>query len=280
MENNVNTVNVSLSDYNLMKSNYDAAKELLTKSTEHIILLEKQQKENKVITLEKKVWDSNYGYKTVQELKLDIQDPKVSEKILEVISEVDTGQLSNTIEEKENEIKLLRTKLEDTRDVLDTTERSFKNSRRHDEDAHEKRIYELRKGYEDTILDLEIAQEKLQKDLANLKKDKTEQQLEVARQEELTELNAKLTALQDYQNEVRNLSFFGFKKFDKNWRIAKNWLADRPWANKIWSNVYSAVDRIQAFARVISEVGKLPEKKLECAPQNISYCNSICTRNW
>jgi hypothetical protein len=283
MENNntvntLNTVTIPLSDYNSLKNEVENAKQLAIRWQEQTRQAERvQEDKNKIIVIQKQVPDLNYGgMRTVETLKLDIDNPEASTKILDIISKVDTAELSKKIEEKENEVKILKVKYQETLDVLENTERMFKHSARRDEDAKKEEIRKLKKGYEDSILDLEIDKETLVKALADLKKDKTQVQIELARQEEIDDLKSKVLALQSFRDKTNSIKNpWKLRRFLQAVIDSNNWVHANAWASGLYSKTISAVDRIESFTRMLKEVGKVektPDKKKYAEP--VSYTNT------
>jgi hypothetical protein len=268
MENTMNTVNISLSEYNSLNSKLSNTQALLDQTKANLNLLQSQEKTNKVIVLEKREWDNCGGTKVKSSVTLDIKDPEVSKEILKVIEEVETSELSKTIEDQKAKIKNLTNSVEDLRDVLESTERSFRASTRSADESKETQIRKLKKGYEDAILDLEIEKETLVKSLADLKVNKTKEQLEVVRQQEILDLKDKNAALQEYKEKSEYLGFFKFKQFVANARNAQRFLSENGWINKLWKSTSNAMNELDTYVRLLTQVGKLPEKK-----QEINNCN-------
>jgi hypothetical protein len=264
--NNLNSVNLSLSEYNMLNQSLAVTRDSLAKVTAELGIL-RSKEEDKVIIVEKRFFDPNYGGQTtVEKLQLDINDPATSAKLLEVISKVDTSELSQTIKKKEDEIKSLKTKLNDALDTLEGAERSFKSSNRTEADLNKEVIRKLKKGYEDTILDLEIDKDTLVKALADLKKDKTQQQIELARTGEIEELNAKINALETFKSGVNEHidSLWKLRTFLKSVQNANQFVTNNSWFNTLRTRTHSAIERVREFTNMLKEVGELPEKSEKC----------------
>jgi hypothetical protein len=273
--NNLNSVNLSLSEYNMLNQSLAVTRDSLAKVTAELGIL-RSKEEDKVIIVEKRLIDPHYGGQTtVEKLQLDINDPATSAKLLEVISKVDTSELSQTIKKKEDEIKSLKTKLNDALDTLEGAERSFKSSNRTEADLNKEVIRKLKKGYEDTILDLEIDKDTLVKALADLKKDKTQQQIELARTGEIEELNAKINALETFKSGVNEHidSLWKLRTFLKSVQNANQFVTNNSWFNTLRTRTHSAIERVREFTNMLKEVGKLPEKseKCTCIDNDVQY---------
>jgi DNA repair exonuclease SbcCD ATPase subunit len=269
MENtsNVNTVNIPLSDYNILKSNLDATRDLLSKATTELNIERSKKTNNKIVVVEKFPTD-RYGNIVGEKkecLSLDIDDPTTSSKILDIISKVETAELQQKVLDKENEVKQLKSSLEDAQELNKNIEKFYLHRTRDDEDRNKEVLRKLKKGYEESIDELEEDKQTLAKALANLKKDKTEEQIELARQEELLELQKKVSSLSDYQWKIeREKNPFKLWKFIRNKMNAEHWVSDNSWYNGMSTRVYTAVERVENFIRLIANVGKLPEKKTSC----------------
>lgn len=280
MENTqpVNNVNISLSEYNVMKANADAARDLLTKATTELNILRQKQTDNKIVVIEKRVGD-NYGQKTVEKLELDIKDPEVSKVILDAMSKVDNSELTEKISKLEDTIKGLKSNLEERQLQYEVAERQFRSQKGKDSDAHKEEIRRLKKGYEDSLLDLEIDKETLQKALKDLKVNKTQEQLELAREEELTQLRGKLDALESFKDQIYEFESKPWKlgSFLKLFRAARKFRDERPWIHNLYSNTVNAVERVESFARLITNVGKTEGKSNCCKqstkPSSVAYWN-------
>ena len=280
MENTqpVNNVNISLSEYNVIKANADAARDLLAKATTELNILRQKQTDNKLIVIEKRVNDGYNTPKTVQKLELDIKDPEVSKVILDAMSQVDNSELTKKIETLEEKLKVLKSDYEENQLALEIQYREYRSNQRKSSDEHKEEIRRLKKGYEDALLDLEIDKETLQKALKDLKVNKTQEQLELAREEELVQLRDKISALSSFKDKVFELKHnqFKFRNFINLYKAARQFGEERPWINNIWSNSVNAAERVYAFTRLIKNVGKLEDKKEvkpSCKPVTNAYWN-------
>ena len=265
MENTqpVNNVNISLSEYNVIKANADAARDLLAKATTELNILRQKQTDNKLIVIEKRVNDGYNTPKTVQKLELDIKDPEVSKVILDAMSQVDNSELTKKIETLEEKLKVLKSDYEENQLALEIQYREYRSNQRKSSDEHKEEIRRLKKGYEDALLDLEIDKETLQKALKDLKVNKTQEQLELAREEEIAQLTDKLNALEQFKDQVYEKQSKPWKlvSFLKLFRDARHFREERSWIHNIWSNSITAAERVEAFTRLIKNVGKTEDKK-------------------
>lgn len=277
--NTVNSVNISLSEYNVMKANFEATRDLLTKATTELNVLRNQKTDNKLIVVEKKTSDGWGGSKVTERLELDVKDPKVSEVLLDVISKVETAELSSKIEEKEAEIKRLKSQLEDNNLSFESMARNYRKNVEDKDDAYEKKLRKLKKESEEAILKLEEDKETLQKALKDLKVNKTQEQLELAREEELSQLKDQINSLNEFKDKVVEFENnpLKFRNFLKLYRAARQFRSERPWINNIWTNTVNAVERVEAFTRLLKNVGKVENKsEAKCAEKQAYYNNGYC----
>jgi hypothetical protein len=273
--NTVNSVNISLSEYNITKSNLDIARDLLQKAQVEINILREQEPKNKVIVTERRVVDPRYGCeKTVEKLSFNIDDPSASNKLLEVISKVETSELSTKLEDKSREIINLKDHIANLNETIATTDRANRSQLRNVTDENSDKIRKLKKNYDDQILTLVEDKETLSKALEDLKVDKTQEQLELAHVEELSELNEKITALEDFKSEVTSVASnpWKLKSFLSSFQNTSNFIKDRPWLNKMSQRVHDAVERVELFAETIKSIGKL-SKDVIYTPASIN--NSV-----
>ena len=278
-DNTVNTVNQSLLNFQITQHQLDTARDLLSKALAENSILSQQKTENKLIILEDKKRDPySNQYVTKSKLELDIKDPEVSKVILDAIAKVDTSELSATIEEKEHTIKDLAKQVEEYNDLL-AKERSNSNKNRiANEESFAEKTRKLKKQYEDSILDLEIDKETLAKALADLKKDKTQQQIELARQEEIDALTEKLDALEAFNQKVKSeKNPWKLKKLVDNVKSLEEFRTEYPWSSKFRTKVYNAVDRVEAFVEMLKSIGK-PVDKIE--PCRCTPTPNVCREHW
>jgi DNA repair exonuclease SbcCD ATPase subunit len=273
--NNINTVNTSLSSCNDLKSNLEITRDLLTKATTELNVLRANQKDNKVVLVQQ-IERDRYGNDTSKQmLKLDIEDPNTSSAILDIISKVKTSELQQKVTEGEDKIKQLKSQLESAQEEQKNLEKFYLHRTRDDEDRKKEEIRKLRKGYEESIDSLEEDKKTLAKALTDLKKDKLQEQIELAREQELTDLREKLDALEEFQSLVVNeKNPFKLRNFIANKLNADRFAINHPWFNKMRSNINSAVDRVESFTRMIANVGKLPEKSTCKSASNGCYSSN------
>jgi dGTP triphosphohydrolase len=274
MENNtVNSVNISLSEYNALNSTRD----LLAKALTEVETIRKEQtpKENKIVVLEKKEGNPfTGGYKTVSKLELDIEDPKTASVILDTISKVETAELSTKIVEKETEIKKLMSEVEEIKDTLQNERRESIRYTRDTASDIETKIHKLKKGYEDSINELNEDKDTLAKALSDLKKNKTQEQIELAHQEELAQLNEKVDSLSEFQSNIINeTNPWKLRTFLNSYKNAQNFKAFNPWIDKLYTRTRSAVEKVENFVQLLKNVGRIEKKEIVVQPSNI--CNSI-----
>lgn len=263
MENNtINTVNLPLSDYNLLKSNLETTKDLLNKATTTINVLEKQQKENKIVILERQRYDSDYGTRVESTIKYDISKPEVAEELLNVISKVDNSELVTQLRTKEEALKNAVAKLKETQETYESIMRNndFENRKKRDEQKEELR--KLKKGYEEAILELEIDKETLVKALADLKKDKTAEQIELARQQEIADLKAEISDLTHLKESLLGGTLKDAYAFRKSFWNAQRFIASHSWLKGINRVTNSAIDKVDSFVSLMKSVGKVKRDEL------------------
>jgi hypothetical protein len=283
MENTipVNSVSISLSEYNALNSTRD----LLTKTLAELEIARKEKEENKIITIEKKEYDPNRGsYKTITKLELDIENPKVSEVILDTISKCETAEL-------EDKLKTQKAETESWKDSLDNERRNSDRKLADIRDSHSKELRKLRKAWEEEVEELSDDKDALVKSLADLKKDKTQAQIELARQEEISDLQDKINAMESFQDKV-NLNAnnpFKLKSFLNNFKNANDFRTDHPWFNKLYARTYSAIDKVEKFAELLKTVGKVDKKQISynepkkaCSPYTYQVINveNMCASSW
>lgn len=281
--NTVNNVNISLSDYNTLKSNFDASRDLLTKATTELSVLRNQKTDNKLLIIERRQSDNWGGTRIVENLELNIKDPEVSKTLLDVISKVETSELSKKIEDKEEELKRLKSDFEETRLQYEVAERAQRRELKAIEDSNRDLTRKLKKGYEETILELEIDKETLQKALKDLKVNKTQEQLEVAREEELSALKNEISALNSFKSEVDCYTdgtlkgMLKARKFVNDFNNARKFRTDRPWVRNLWANTMTALERVQSFANVMKSVGKIEKPAVSKTVSEINDCIQAAT---
>ena len=177
MENNtipVNSVNISLSEYNVVKSNLDITRDLLSKATAELDILRNQEAKNKLIVVERQERDQRYGgVKTIESLTFNVSDPEASNKILDVISKVETSELTKKIEEKEQLLKDLKSQIDEKDDYVTTLKNSNRRNMQRLEEEQEIKLHKISRKSEQQILELTEQKEDLIKSLSDLKKDKT-----------------------------------------------------------------------------------------------------------
>jgi hypothetical protein len=277
----INSVNESLLNYNITQSHLATTRDLLAKAHAELDILRSQEK-SKVVVFEKRVSDPNYygNYKTISTLELDVNDPVVSSTLLETMTKVKTDELTDQITKLENTIKQLTVVIDQSRDLIESERKNNGKRVREVEEGKQEAIRKLKKGYEETILELEIDKETLAKSLSDLKKDKTQIQIEVARQEEIQQLEDKASALQNFKAKVEELENNPIKlrKFLKSVQAVANAKVDYPWIDKMWSRIYSATNTVDNFIHMLKSVGKLPEKPVPTPVNNWQYGNKafIC----
>ena len=274
--NNLNTVTIPLSDYNVMKSNLETSRDLLSKTMAEANILrtkELQQKSNSIIVLERRD-----GYKVTEKLELDINDPIASAKVLDIISKVDTAELSKAIEDKESQIKSLKFTVSDLNYQLQNGDKDHTRTMDSILDSKVEEIRKLKKGYETTINELNDDKDLLVQSLADLKVDKTKEQLELAHAQELQDLNEKLNALNLFKSRINGTTNpFKLWNLIKRMEDADHFVTEYPWYNKLKARTNDAVETLRSFAEIIGLVGKLPEKKCDkrvepcCVPSFSGY---------
>lgn len=286
----VNTANISLSDYNVTKANLDTTRDLLSKALAKLEVLENEEPKNKLVVVERKQYDERYGgTKTVEKLTFDVQDPVASGKLLEVISKVETSELSNQIDEQKSEIRTLKNQIDEYQLNIDRLSTSTRRNIRDLEERQEDKVHKIERAHTELVRDLTEDKADLVKALSDLKKDKTQQQVELARQEELDELNEKINMLETFKSNVENVSNnpFKLKSFLNSVSNAARFINYNQWMNKLKNRTYSAMERVEAFAIAIKNVGK-KEKDVVYTPANVMnsvfYGNSPYvvsgTSNW
>jgi hypothetical protein len=268
---NVNVVSIPLSDYNVLNINLSNTRDLLAKTTTELEVLKNQNTtdtSNKIIVYEKQKqdrWGKDMGVS--ERLVLDVEDATVSAKLLDVISKVETSELSQQIKDKNDEIKTLKTVIDTNQESLDRLERANRNSFRSLEETTADKIRKLKKSHDEKIEELETDKETISKALADLKKDKTQQQIEFARQEEITQLNDKLDALNNFKSTIDSLKGDpkGIKRFLEGVQASEKARIEWPWIDKMWKNIYAATNAVDNFVRMIKEVGNT-KKECDCTP--------------
>jgi hypothetical protein len=288
--NTVNSVNIDLSQYNVMQSNLDSTRDLLAKTTAELNVLRNQEPQNKLIVVEEKVYDPKYGGNKLQKkLIIDVNSPQASEKLLDVISKVETSELTQKIAEKDVEIETVKHKLENFIDVLEAERRNNKRDRIAITTDYDDKIRKIKKANEEVVLELTEDKETLTKALSNLKKDKTAEQVELAHVEELKDMEEKVNALSEFKTQViiNASNPLKLRKFINNFNNAKDFNTDNSWFNKLYNYAYTASDRIEAFVRMIKNVGKIErsEEKVSCGTQPSSYITYVtecdcCGERW
>jgi hypothetical protein len=271
--NNINSVNQSLLSYDISQNQLASARDLLAKYETELEIL-REQKDNRIVIVEKKQYNpSRNTYDTVSEMKLNVEDPNVSSTLLEIVGKVKTDELTNEIKQKEDNIKTLTAEAERWRDLIDAERKSNGKRIREVEEGKSEAIRKLKKGYEETILELEIDKETLAKSLSDLKKDKTQQHIELARQEEIDQLNDKANALQNFKVKVEELENNPIKlrKFLKSVQAVADTSVTYPWLDKMWARVYSATETVSNFVTLIKSVGRLPEKSVPTPTSTTNY---------
>jgi hypothetical protein len=274
MENTINTVNISLSEYNNLNKSLQEKTELLAQTRANLNLLQTQEKENQIIVVETRERDSWTGSTRVKSsLTLDINDPLVSTKLLDIISKVDNSELVNQVQRKEDDLKQAQNVItqlgvnaqeKNLREI--ENESKLRHAKRIEAEAKADEIRKLKKEYEDQILDLKVDKETLQKALKELKLNKTSEQLELARQEELADMRDKINALEKFKISVDLLQNKPIKlrTFISNSKLAYSFSAARPWLNNLWRNTGNALEKSEAFAKVMNSIGVLPKKDKNC----------------
>jgi len=256
--NNINTVTVSISDYNLLKSNLEDTKDLLRKTQAEL----QTKKDNKILIVQKNGYDG-YGYTKTDKLSFDISDPDVSEKILEIISKIDNEELKNVITDKTKRIDELKADLQDANSSNDRLARSISELKLN----HKKDIEKVVKLYEFETSTLRFDQnkelrsqkekyQKIEKDLNDLKEDKLQAQIELARELEISDLKDQIKVLNSYKDEIESISGNPFKvsKFVKRVRIAAKMLANNKWLDKLYTNTNNAVQRVESFKKMLDSI--------------------------
>lgn len=283
MEQMINTVNINLSEYTELNNKLNDRENQLSSVKAELALLKSQEKTNKIIVVDEREYDPyTGGQKTVSKLDINVQDPEVSNVILDIISKVDNSELTTKIKEKEAiidnleyTIKTFRKQVENSADRYRELEKLHKLELSDFNETRTKELRKVKKGYEETIETLEENVSKLQKDLKLLKTDKTEAQLEIARQQEMADLRDKINTLEDFKTSVLDVKDNPFKlrEFIKGFELARKFRESRRWINNIYSNTITALENIQAYKKVMDSIGVIQTKEKQNTVTKAAYWN-------